>query len=81
MREGGFGTQPIGVVAGCGKQLARDVRSDAVQGEELGGRAGREARERLVQFLDLFAEGEDAPAEAAQRGLRGANRFPEVGRP
>ena len=70
--EGGFGGDPVGIVAGAGEELAGDLGPDAGQGEQGWGDLGADQLVELVVGVgDLFGQLLVAAGESAQRGLGG----------
>jgi hypothetical protein len=76
-REAGFGSEPVGIVAGGAHQGAGGVVADTVAGEERRGDGVEDDSDGLVEFLDLVVErgpsacdGDQRPFGATGRGKR-----------
>jgi hypothetical protein len=69
----------LGVVAGRDQQRGGAVDADAVHAEEAGRGGGDEWPEQVVDGRQLLVEGEDAPAEDADGGLRGREHKVAIG--
>ena len=69
--EGGFGAEPLGVVAGGDQQLAGGVDPDPGQGEQGGRGRGDQRSEVVVELVEFALELLPAAGEGAQGGLGG----------
>jgi hypothetical protein len=79
VREGGFGLDPVKVVAGADEHLAGDLGSNPGKGKQGGGDLVQELMKLLVGFGDLFGELLMATGQSAQRGLDGVLGVAELG--
>jgi hypothetical protein len=69
--EGGFGLDPVKVVAGADEHLAGDPGSNPGKGKQGGSGLVHQLMKLLVGFGDLFGELLMATGQSAQRGLGG----------
>jgi hypothetical protein len=69
--EGGFGLDPVKVVAGADEHLAGDLGSNPGKGKKGGGGLVHQLMKLLVGFGDLLRELLMATGQSAQRGLGG----------
>ena len=69
VREGGFGAEPLGVVAGGDQQLAGGVDPDPGQGQQGRSNSGDQRLELAVELVELGLEVLPAPGQGPQSGL------------
>ena len=69
--EGGFGAQPLGIVAGGDQQLAGGLDPDPGQGDQAGATAADQGLELGVELVELGLELLPAASQAPQAGLGG----------
>jgi hypothetical protein len=78
LREGGFGADPVGVVAGGGEELAGDVGADPERLDQLGCGLLGERLELAAVDLDLLVELEPPTGERAQGVTRRVGGVGEI---
>ncbi|GAA4576353.1 hypothetical protein GCM10023176_47570 [Micromonospora coerulea] len=66
-REGGFGVQPVGVVAGGDEQLPGGVDADAGQRDQVRSHGGDKSAQVAVEVIDLGLKGEPAAGRSCAR--------------
>jgi hypothetical protein len=71
MREGGFGAQPLGVVAGGDQQLASGLDSHPGEGDQGGSGRGDQRLQLGVELVELGLELLPAAGQGPQGGLGG----------
>jgi hypothetical protein len=78
VREGGFGLDPVKVVAGADEYLAGDLGSNPGEGKQGGGDLVHELMKLLAASDDLLGEVLMATGQSAQRGLGGVFGIAEL---